>query len=45
MSAMPAWQSFDPLPILQSFERQNEDEDDSLLSIATQQSKNRIKKK
>jgi hypothetical protein len=45
MSAMPAWQSFDPLPILQSIERQNEDEDDSLLSIATQQSKNRIKKK
>ncbi len=45
MSAMPAWQSFDPLPILQSFERQNEDEDDSLLSIATQQSKNRDRKK
>lgn len=45
MSAMPAWQAFDPLPVLQSFERQNEEEeDDSLLSIATQKAAKAIKK-
>jgi hypothetical protein len=36
MSALPAWSSFDPLPVLQSFEKKQKSEDDeSLLSIAT----------
>ncbi|MFN9720382.1 MAG: beta strand repeat-containing protein, partial [Planctomycetota bacterium] len=43
MSAMPAWQSFDPLPVLQSFERNKEEDDDSLLSIATQKAAKAIK--
>jgi hypothetical protein len=44
MSALPAWQSFDPLPILQSFERRDEADDDSLLSIATRGIKKRPRK-
>jgi hypothetical protein len=40
MSALPAWQSFDPLPILQSFDRRDEGDDDSLLSIATRRGRN-----
>ena len=44
MSALPAWQSFDPLPILQSFERRDETDDDSLLSIATRGIKKRPRK-
>ena len=44
MSALPAWQSFDPLPILQSFERRDESDDDSLLSIATRRTKKRLPK-
>jgi hypothetical protein len=36
VSALPAWQAFDPLPVLQSFEQCRDDEDDeTLLSIAT----------
>lgn len=35
LSSMPAWQNFDPLPVLKSFERQKKEEDESLLSIAT----------
>jgi len=35
VSAMPAWQAFDPLPILQSFEKEELEEDESLLSLAT----------
>ena len=35
MSAMPAWQAFDPLPVLQSFEKQDDGDDETLLSIAT----------
>jgi VCBS repeat-containing protein len=41
MSALPAWQSFDPLPILKSFDRKDEGDDDSLLSIATRRTKNK----
>ena len=37
VSALPAWQSFDPLLILQSVNRKDEADDDSLLSIATRQ--------
>jgi hypothetical protein len=34
MSSMPAWQSFDPLPIIDSFSIENhDDEDDSLASL------------
>jgi len=40
LSAMPAWQAFDPLPVLQSFEKKNEEEDDTLLSIVTRRTKN-----
>ena len=41
MSALPAWHAFDPLPILQSAARRDEDDadDDSLLSIATRRMK------
>jgi hypothetical protein len=36
MSSLPAWSSFDPLPVLQSFEKQQKSEDEeSLLTIAT----------
>ncbi len=35
MSAMPAWQNFDPLPILQSFEKAAQEDDESLLGIVT----------
>jgi hypothetical protein len=45
MSALPAWQAFDPLPILQTFEKRNEEEDDSLLSIATRKVIRRSPKK
>jgi hypothetical protein len=45
MSALPAWQAFDPLPILQTFEKRNEEEDDSLLSIATRKVVRRSPKK
>ena len=44
MSALPAWQSFDPLPILQSFDRKDEGDDDSLLSIATRRTRNKSRK-
>jgi hypothetical protein len=44
MSAMPAWQAFDPLPVLQSFHKAVEDDDDSLLSIATRKTVDGIKK-
>ena len=45
MSALPAWQAFDPLPILQTFEKRNEEDDDSLLSIATRKFIKRSPKK
>ena len=45
MSALPAWQAFDPLPILQTFEKRNEEDDDSLLSIATRKVIKRSPKK
>ena len=35
MSAMPAWQSFDPLPILPSYENEKHEDDESLLGIVT----------
>ena len=35
MSAMPAWQSFDPLPILPSYENEKHHDDESLLGIVT----------
>jgi hypothetical protein len=45
VSALPAWQSFDPLLILQSVNRKDEADDDSLLSIATRRtSKNKSRK-
>ena len=44
MSAMPAWQAFDPLPVLQSFHKPVEEDDDSLLSIATRKTANGLKK-
>lgn len=44
MSAMPAWQAFDPLPVLQSFHKAVEEEDDSLLSIATRKTVDGLKK-
>lgn len=33
VSALPAWQSLDPLPVLQSFERRGKEDDESLLSL------------
>ena len=44
MSAMPAWQAFDPLPVLQSFHKAVEEDDDSLLSIATKKTVDGLKK-
>ncbi len=44
MSAMPAWQAFDPLPVLQSFHKAVEEDDDSLLSIATRKTVDGLKK-
>jgi hypothetical protein len=44
MSAMPAWQTFDPLPVLQSFHKTVEEDDDSLLSIATKKTVDGLKK-
>ena len=37
LSSLPAWQSFDPLPVLESFEEQNTDDDDheSLASMVS----------
>ena len=35
VSALPTWSSFDPLPVLQSFDKHNDDDDDTFLSIAT----------
>jgi hypothetical protein len=35
MSASPAWQSFDPLPILQSFDKNEFDDDETLLKIVS----------
>jgi hypothetical protein len=45
ISALPAWQSFDPLLILQSFDRKDEADDDSLLSIATRRTRNNKSRK
>ena len=45
LSALPAWQAFDTLPILQTFEKRNEEDDDSLLSIATRKVIKRSPKK
>ena len=44
MSAMPAWQAFDPLPVLQSFHKATEEDDDTLLSIATRKTVDGLKK-
>ena len=36
LSSMPAWQSFDPLPVLDSFEKEDDsDDDESLLTMVT----------
>jgi hypothetical protein len=35
VSALPTWSSFDPLPVLKSFDQHNDDEDDTFLTIAT----------
>ena len=35
LSALPAWQTFDPLPVLESFERRRENDNESLLSMVT----------
>lgn len=35
VSALPTWSSFDPLPVLQSFDKHSHDEDDTFLSIVT----------
>ncbi|MFN8711181.1 MAG: hypothetical protein ACK50J_31295, partial [Planctomyces sp.] len=36
VSSLPAWQAFDPLPILNSFDKKDDEKDnDTLLSIAT----------
>ncbi|MEZ6131710.1 MAG: hypothetical protein R3C59_23880, partial [Planctomycetaceae bacterium] len=35
LSSLPAWQSFDPLPVLESFEEAVADDDESLSSIAS----------
>jgi hypothetical protein len=43
VSAMPAWQAFDPLPILQSFEKEKQEDDESLLSLATHGSRKAAK--
>ena len=41
LSAMPAWQAFDPLLVLQSFEKKKVEEDDeTFLSIVTRRIKN-----
>jgi uncharacterized delta-60 repeat protein len=45
VSALPAWQSFDPLPILQSVNRKDEADNDSLLSIATRRTRNNKSRK
>jgi hypothetical protein len=44
MSAMPTWQSFDPLPVLQSFEKSTDDDDESLLGIVTKKTASRLRK-
>jgi len=45
MSALPAWQAFDPLPVLQSFHKAtDDDDDDTLLSIATRKTVDSLKK-
>lgn len=44
MSALPAWQAFDPLPVLQSFHKATEEDDDTLLSIATRKTVDSLKK-
>ncbi|MCA9065655.1 MAG: cadherin domain-containing protein, partial [Planctomycetaceae bacterium] len=36
LSSLPAWQSFDPLPILEAGEALNDDDDDTLLSLVTE---------
>jgi hypothetical protein len=33
LSSLPAWQAFDPLPVLDSFEAHDEGDDESLESI------------
>jgi hypothetical protein len=43
MSAMPTWQSFDPLPVLQSFEKSQEEDEESLLGIVTKKIEKRIR--
>ena len=45
MSAMPAWQNFDPLPILQSFEKEKHEDDESLLGIVTRKAVAPLRKK
>jgi hypothetical protein len=44
MSALPAWQAFDPLPVLQSFHKATDEDDDTLLSIATRKTVDSLKK-
>lgn len=35
VSALPAWQSFDPLPILESFDKDDPEDGESLLTLVT----------
>jgi len=46
ISAMPAWIAFDPLPVLQSFDRRETETkaDDSLLSLVTRQAAQAVKR-
>ena len=39
-SALPAWSSFDPLPVLKSFEKQNKDDDETFLSMVSRNAVN-----
>lgn len=39
-SALPAWSSFDPLPVLNSFEKQNKEEDETFLSMVSRKAVN-----
>ena len=44
MSSLPAWHAFDPLAVLQSFERRKDKDDDSLLTLVTGKTASAVKR-
>ena len=44
VSALPTWSSFDPLPVLESFDKHSDVEDDTFLSIATRKAAKVVRK-